>query len=397
MQWKLRLPATDPTPTQNGSSIANFELFQAHWIGLALCDPTSYPYGGCVAVSDSNDPSTAGVAFLELQIFAPGILSDCPSTKWCVNLSIDSFHNSTPFVSLKCAETAPTQPITTNGSPTGTRLQLSTGDTILVTIKDTSVGMRADVNDLTSGAMGFMVASGANGFVHTTTLTANGVCSITTTRTCTTDADCPVNEKCGCQFEPFNFHPMWSTASPTHVVSWLGLAPNVSYSAEIGHWELCGDAACTIRPDGNDDSTFCPNIRGIGGCTNPDTDQDGTSFQANWPDGTSAHPASVVISSPDDTGVGPLSVSPINPGAYTMGYGSISFKTTTSTVAPFYPFYSAAGTGSACRFNFGNDIPGVTTNDFGKAGQYGTSMNNPCYPSGPPAPPWVVPSLPLIR
>jgi hypothetical protein len=54
--------------------------------------------------------------------------------------------------------------------------------------------------------------------------------------------------------------------------------------------------------------------------------------------------------------------------------------TTEATNFAFYPFFSQAGTGSSCVFNFGNDIPGVTTTDFGKAAQYGTTIDNPCLP-----------------
>src|SRR5947209_4644120 len=31
MQYKIRLPSTDPSPTQNGSSVANFELYSTFW------------------------------------------------------------------------------------------------------------------------------------------------------------------------------------------------------------------------------------------------------------------------------------------------------------------------------------------------------------------------------
>ncbi|HET7505590.1 MAG TPA: Ig-like domain repeat protein, partial [Kofleriaceae bacterium] len=53
---------------------------------------------------------------------------------------------------------------------------------------------------------------------------------------------------------------------------------------------------------------------------------------------------------------------------------------TESTATGFYPFFTQASAGTACRFNFGNTIPGVTTNDFGQAAQYGTTIDNPCAP-----------------
>ena len=78
------------------------------------------------------------------------------------------------------------------------------------------------------GTTGFMVASGANGFVHNKDLTT-------------------------CDTEPFDFHAEYATASPGNVVPWTGLQINVGFDFEIGHWELCGDAACTIFPDGTDE------------------------------------------------------------------------------------------------------------------------------------------------
>src|SRR3984893_10812724 len=34
MQWKFKLPATEPAPNQTGTNTANFELYAAHWVGL---------------------------------------------------------------------------------------------------------------------------------------------------------------------------------------------------------------------------------------------------------------------------------------------------------------------------------------------------------------------------
>jgi len=109
------------------------------------------------------------------------------------------------------------------------------------------------------------------------------------------------------------------------------------------------------------------------------------SYQANWADGTSSHPASIIIGSPNNKGIGPQSVSPTNPSVYSTGYNGMKFKTTESTAGvAFYPFYSRSGSGSGCRLNFGNDIPGVTKSDFGKAAQYTAPypgvIPNPCSP-----------------
>ena len=44
------------------------------------------------------------------------------------------------------------------------------------------------------------------------------------------------------------------------------------------------------------------------------------------------------------------------------------------TAATFYPFYSTGQIGGGCSWLLGNDIPGVTTNDFGKNNQYGSLL-----------------------
>ena len=102
MQWKFQLPATEPTPDQAGTRIANFELFPTLWIGLALCDPNSKPYGSCVAVSDANNPNTAGAAFLELQFYPPGL--NCSNTQWCVRLHINTLQDRNMAQTMGCFE-----------------------------------------------------------------------------------------------------------------------------------------------------------------------------------------------------------------------------------------------------------------------------------------------------
>ena len=135
-------------------------------------------------------------------------------------------------------------------------------------------------------------------------------------------------------------------------------------------------------PDGDTDDTGCQTVRGVGGCFGSDLDHDGTSYQADWPDGTGAHPASVIMGASNDQGFGPLNAATTgSAGPYDEAFNAITFKTTEGTNGPFYPFFSRAGTGTACRFNFGNDIPGTTSADFGKATQYGTSITNPCLPA----------------
>ena len=371
MQWKFQLPATEPAPTQNGANTANFELYSAQWVSMSLCDPNSTPFGPCIPNSDTNTAFGAGSAFLELQFFPPGSIftgsGSCSNTQWCVLLHINS-------VNACMIETTTAAFVTTNGSPAGPKLFLNNGDTVLVTLHDTASGLRADVNDLSTSGTGFMVASGANGFQHNT------------------DSN-PAN--CN-SFSPFDYHPEYMTAGPNNVTGWTSLQANVAFDHEIGHWELCTDAACTTNPDPAEQTHVdsmghvindCTTIRGVGGCFDSDTDHDGTSYAADYADGTAAHPASFIITSPTNNGVGPLSSNTVGGTTYTQSYKTIGFRTTEGTAGAFYPFYTQAGTSPACVFNFGNDIPGTTTNDFGKANQYGTTTQvNPCIPAAAATP-----------
>ena len=292
MQWKFKLPATAP-PNQAGTSVANFELDAAHWVGLSLCDPNSNPFGACAPNSDANNPFTAGSAFLELQFFPPGSpltgSGSCSSTQWCVLL-----HINTAQAFKACSEPTTAAFISTDGTTGGPKLFLNNGDTIVVTLKDTGSGLRADVSDVTTSTAGFMVASGANGFKHNANQT-----DFTTTA--------------------FDFHPEYMTAAVGNYTPWAGLHPNVSFDFEIGHWELCTDSGCSTNPDPTKQASAgaCSTIRAIGGCTDSDTDLDGTSYLADWPDGTAGHPASIVITSPTNNGVGPLSANIVGGSTYT--------------------------------------------------------------------------------
>lgn len=361
VQWKFKLPATDPAPNQTGTSVANFELDIAHWFSMSLCDPNSSPGGACTPNSDSNTLN-AGSAFLELQFFPPGFSGS--NTQWSVLLHINTLQDYNSTTINNCNEPTTAAPVTTNGSPVGPTLFLNNGDTIVVTLKDTASGLRADVADLTTATSGFMVASGANGFKHNANQTD-----------CTTTA--------------FDFHPEYLTAKPTNFTGWTSLAANIAADFEIGHWELCSNSTCTPPPDPAENGSSCGTRRGIGGCTASDLDHDGTSYVADWPDGTANHPAPIIITSPNDQGVGPLSANTIAGSTYNQGFKSIEFRTTESTTGTFYPFWSQAGTGPSCAFNFGNDIPGVTTNDFGGRTQYGTTIQNPCFPAAATAPPTI--------
>jgi hypothetical protein len=215
--------------------------------------------------------------------------------------------------------------------------------------------------DLTTGKEGYMVASAANGFRNSDYST--------------------------CQTHPFSFHPEFSTASPQNAVPWTALFGNVTFATEMGHFELGANA------DADSDDSECFNGPTIAGCldfsSGGDLDYDGPPYLPDWPDGSRKHPSPVLIGALNGRGVGPMS-STYDGSEYSDPYPTIQFKTDVPlsesycnfgsgvgcvvppTQAAFYPFYSQLGRGSDCRMTIGNDIPGLTTNDFGKDTQYGS-------------------------
>jgi hypothetical protein len=79
-------------------------------------------------------------------------------------------------------------------APDAKTLLLEQGDRIRVTLKDTPDGLLTVVEDLTTGASGFMVASAANGFETISSENSLG------------------------QAIRFNFRPLFDTATPEHII-----------------------------------------------------------------------------------------------------------------------------------------------------------------------------------
>src|SRR5579863_8061834 len=392
MVWSVTLPERDPVPTQNGHSVANWELTPAIWFSLAMCDPKSYPQNPCIPDSDANaggiaDPDDAGSAVLELQLYPPGFppfssYISCDETHWCAALTLDSLECSFNFgfCNPNCEEPvnfaflqdngipvgppAPGQQTLATATPNRHTLLMNPGDRLLITIKDTPQGLLTQILDLSTGEVGYMVASGKNGFANTDIST--------------------------CKTTPFNFHPEYSTARPQHQVPWAALEVNINLGVETGHWEFA---------EGNSDNSDCVSGPPLAGCfdfaSGGDLDFDGPPYLADWPDGSRHHPSSILIGAANGRGVGPMSFTDgeddsqgDGPG-YVNGYSKLQFQTDVPSsdqncnvatgancMAPpggaqFYPFYNQLESGRYCIFAFGNDIPGRTTNDFGKDAQYG--------------------------
>jgi hypothetical protein len=198
-------------------------------------------------------------------------------------------------------------------------------------------------------------------------------------------------------------------------VTWAVGSYNVAFDTEIGHFQFCtGPTKIPATQFGYDSSgnpTVCPvgNTEGRGptaapsdgddlfcfpdsealafkvsGCSYTNTGFDGASYQALWPDGSADHPTPFQFSSPK---TGPN---------YTVQYSQAGFETDLPAIeakckgdtgagctripatdqgvpANFYPFFTTTNTASGCVWQFGNDIPGETS-DFAQNSQYGSLL-----------------------
>jgi hypothetical protein len=304
LQWEIMLPKENPTPATQ--SLQNFTAF---WFGMPLCDPNSAPFGACAPASDDNDPTTAGAAFLELQFYPPGKDRDidvfsCSTDKWCVAAVTFSFNrNGTePFNNafvqtdgVPIAYPGPSHghPFAAD-TPNDKTLLMGQGDRIRITLKDTPHGLRVVIEDLTTRQRGFMLLSAANGFE---TVDGGGVAT------------------------PFDFHPLFDTATPQHVAHSAAIL-GLSFAMEIGHNE---------QSDGDSDDGACSQGPVVPACYGQDADYDGTSYIHDWP--TNRNPNSVKIRSVNGGGIGPLSVSK-DGKRYDRVYDRIQFETTANIGNP---------------------------------------------------------------
>ena len=445
MSYDVTLP-TDPSPTNPSAPGKSYqaELNGALWFGMALCDTQSYPeqVSTCTPDSDSNiannpDPKASdfighhsGTAFVELQFYPPGWVAwptfavaagagACDPTKWCAAMNIfglledpinGTLQNSTcaakvgietfnfAFVTRNGRTQAPPNPIDstiTTFTPDPKRdLFMGSGDQVKVSFTDTSNGLRAVLQDMTTGQNGSMTASAANGFAHI---------KFDPTGT-------------SCTALPYDFHPMYSTSSEETRVIWAAHTYNVAFSDEIGHFETCtGVKAIPATPFGLDaagnpvscpkgnkeevgaeptdsDDNFCfPASEAlrihINGCTDTNTGFDGLDYTPVWPDGnTSLHPAPFLFSSArtgTDFNVNYDRVAfeadlpriEFNTCNRSTGVGCTLIPTTDDGApAAFYPFFSTVLAGGACRWNLGTEMPN-TTNDFNKNAGWGTLLS----------------------
>ena len=167
-------------------------------------------------------------------------------------------------------------------------------------------GLKVVINDKTTDQTGSMTASASNGF-----------------------GQVQFAPQSGCSAIPYDFHPMYSTASEKTRVPWAAHTSNIGFSSEIGHFQFCNGAPIPSTtfgapcPAGNteesapsaeqtdaDENNLAPDgpacfpasrstLVRIPGCTNQNNGFDGIDYQTVWPDGnTRLHPTSVLFSSP---------------------------------------------------------------------------------------------------
>ena len=424
MQYKGIIPKEPSATAIPGRRSYSFMNYVAFWYGMVLCDTQSYPQTvkTCIPNSDANitragSPYHAGAAYMELQFYPPGYVqqfngSSCSATKWCVALNIDSL--SLNPVTGKALNTACQNKIlggeeyinyaylTHNGKPQGPPnpvqfdpvasgkpnlgkvLTLNQGDQYSVTLHDTAHGLQTTVTDTTTGQSGTMTASAANGFGQVKAAPAkNG----------------------GCTLLPYDFHPMYSTSSPRTTVPWAAATYNVAIDTEIGHFDYCKHATsfgggCSgtegaggnIEPTDADDvgcfNSAASTLVRVTGCYGTNTGFDGTSYLPDWPNGNRALTPSPTIFTSPTTGT-----------SYDVQYSQLAFnvdlpriefttcdrttgkgctripKTDDGTAAAFYPYYTSGHALGGCAFTIGQNVPGFSTNDYGKNAQYGPLQN----------------------
>ena len=169
---------------------------------------------------------------------------------------------------------------------------LNQGDHFTVTLHDTAHGLQTVVHDTTTGAVGKMTASAANGFGQVK-FAPNGT---------------------SCTNIPYDFHPEYSTSTPKTTVPWAAATYNVAIDTEIGHFDYCSKvdpatATCTgteggpghqEKADADDLGCFpgtASTLIKIGGCLGTNFGYDGTSYQQDWPNGSPNRPTPTIFTS----------------------------------------------------------------------------------------------------
>ncbi len=440
--YLMRLPKDPPTlPKQDGTGgTFNFQLHPAFWFGMAMCDTQSAPNftTTCAPDTDANifdnaDNTKAdyighhpGTAFMEMQFYPPGWINGNDATRWTSALNIDSLSTNSntgqnnnascvaaggleyvnfAFITKSGVPPGPPSPLLQNGSTftvNADTLFYNPGDLLRVVLRDTPSGLKITITDLTSGESGFMTASAANGF---------GQILFDPTGT-----DCnPATHNL-----PYNFHPMYATASEHTRVPWAAHTYNIAFSDEIGHFEYCS----TVSTEGGSctsgssdppaiDENFCFDaafassfgLIPIGGCLDTDVEFDGPEYGLTWPGTFSNRAADASLHAQPVRFTSPLFRTS---EGETANYSRVAFETDLPRIefatnppcqrhfanpadsspgagcvdppvgASFYPIYTTRGIedGENCTWQLGGALIPGTTNTFGgtSTAEYGSLL-----------------------
>jgi hypothetical protein len=297
-------------------------------------------------------------------------------------------------------------------------------------------GLRAVVHDVTTGQTGFMVASAANGFANTSITDCSGTPFSFHAEYSTAEQQNQVpwaaleggvlmeqeighGETCSTLSNKLGFAAIFSDGSsysdPDVYQTCNGGSEGPAATGE-GPCNATGTVCQHATTQGTSGPVACPTEDSTSGALcefsdaycfpkgsrpatidgvattesselnfcyqtafqNGDLDFDGTGYVPDWPNGSKNFPTSIQYAGP-----------------FTRGhpYPDIQFETDVAASealcdtatgagctappisAQFYPFWTLTSKQSrsgGCVWNFGNVNPGVTTNDFGKAAEYGT-------------------------
>lgn len=405
-------------PNAAGSAFLELQFYApgfAPFIDGPSCDATRY----CAALTIDSVECTFGFATCNNNCIEP------------VNFA---------FLQMNGVPAGPPSPQLSDVStftPNRQTLMMNQGDVLAVTITDTSAGLLTRIDDLSTGRSGSMVASAANGFMNTNIADCSGTpfsfhpeyssaqqqnqvpwtaleagvlmqqelghfepCSSVT-------SSFPVNDQFanGQSFsDPNVFQVCQGGFEGPNAVGEGPCDPNtgVCVGAKTETGAPCptnnfasgancefSDANCmpagqrTIVVNGQAQSTRWP----IAGCQdnvfqNGDLDFEGSSYQADFPDGQAGHPTSFQYLGPFDA---QGHTYPTIQYESNVPASEILCNTQTGagcTVPPvgaaFYPFWTLGALANngplsnVCVWNFGNVIPGVTRQDFGRTAEYGT-------------------------
>ncbi|MEV4264179.1 hypothetical protein [Kribbella sp. NPDC049584] len=318
-------------------------------------------------------------------------------------------------------------------TPNRKTLKMHQGDVLRVVMRDTAHGLLARIDDLSTGRSGSIVASAANGFMNTNIADCSGTPfdfhpEYSSAQQQNQVPWAALEGGVLMQDELGHFETCGSVSSQLPVSETFANAQSFSdakvYQVCNGGAEgngsgegPCDPATGLCQNATTENGAACPTndsasgvncefsgancmiagprttyVNGkavverwpIAGCQenvfqNGDLDFDGSSYQADWPDGSRGHPTSFEYLGPFTGGIHP--------------YPSIQFETNVAASeilcntrtgagctakpvgAAFYPFWSLgrSSLGSrVCVWNFGNVIPNRTVQAFGKTAQYGT-------------------------